>query len=153
MEMKMKFERIVESYTYNRFGEILYVLHKNNRKYLNDSLSQYDLNLLQALCILTIDQKDDINQKELTEMLYLTKSGITKAINKLQEDGFIIKEKSQKDNRKFVLKLTQKGEDIIPTLNAINYEWEQKIGLTDLDDEFIETLKDMTYRSIELNSE
>lgn len=149
----MKFERVVESYTYNRFGEILYVLHKNNRKYLNDALSDYNLNLLQAMCILTIDQKDDITQKELTEMLYLTKSGITKAINKLQEDEFIVKEKSKKDSRKFVLKLTEKGKAIIPTLNAINDEWEQKIGLTELDDEFVETLKDMTYRSIELNSE
>ena len=149
----MKFERVVESYTYNRFGEILYVLHKNNRKYLNDALSDYNLNLLQAMCILTIDQKDDITQKELTEMLYLTTSGITKAINKLQEDEFIVKEKSKKDSRKFVLKLTEKGKAIIPTLNAINDEWEQKIGLTELDDEFVETLKDMTYRSIELNSE
>ena len=151
--MNMKFERVVESYTYNRFGEILYVLHKNNRKYLNDALSDYNLNLLQAMCILTIDQKDDITQKELTEMLYLTKSGITKAINKLQEDEFIVKEKSKKDSRKFVLKLTEKGKAIIPTLNAINDEWEQKIGLTELDDEFVETIKDMTYRSIELNSE
>lgn len=149
----MKFERVVESYTYNRFGEILYVLHKNNRKYLNDSLSQYDLNLLQAMCILTIDQKNDINQKELTEILYLTKSGIAKAIKKLQGDGFIVKERSEKDNRKFVLKLTQKGKDIIPTLNAINEEWEEKIGLTDLDDEFIATLKNLTYKSIDLNCE
>lgn len=149
----MKFERVVESYTYNRFGEILYVLHKNNRKYLNDSLSQYDLNLLQAMCILTIDQKNDINQKELTEILYLTKSGIAKAIKKLQDDRFIVKERSEKDNRKFVLKLTQKGKDIIPTLNAINEEWEEKIGLTDLDDEFIATLKNLTYKSIDLNCE
>ncbi|MBQ2652499.1 MAG: MarR family transcriptional regulator [Methanobrevibacter sp.] len=149
----MKFERVVESYTYSRFGEILYVLHKNNRKYLNNSLSEYDLNLLQAMCILTIDQKEDVSQKELTEMLYLTKSGITKAINKLQEEGFVVKERSQKDNRKFVLKLTQKGKDIIPKLNAINNEWEQKIGLTELDDSFIETLKEMTYKSIELNLE
>ena len=149
----MKFERVVESYTYNRFGEILYVLHKNNRKYLNDSLSQHDLNLLQAMCILTIDQKNDINQKELTEILYLTKSGIAKAIKKLQDDGFIVKERSEKDNRKFVLKLTQKGKDIIPTLNAINEEWEEKIGLTDLDDEFIATLKNLTYKSIDLNCE
>ena len=148
----MKFERVVESYTYNRFGEILYVLHKNNRKYLNDSLAEYGLNLLQAMCILTIEQKDDITQKELTEMLYLTKSGITKAINKLQEEGFVVKERSQKDNRKFVLKLTEKSKEIIPTLNAINDEWEQKIGLTDLDDDFVETLKDITYKSIELNS-
>lgn len=149
----MKFERVVESYTYSRFGEILYILHKNNRKYLNNSLSEYNLNLLQAMCILTIDQKEDVSQKELTEMLYLTKSGITKAINKLQEEGFVVKERSEKDNRKFVLKLTQKGKDIIPKLNEINRGWEQKIGLTELDDYFIETLKEMTYKSIELNQE
>lgn len=149
----MKFERILESYTYDRFGEILYILHKNNRKYLNDALAEYDLNLLQAMCILTIHQKNDTTQKELTEILYLTKSGITKAINKLQNEGFVIKEKSSKDNRKYVLKLTKKGEEIIPHLIAINDEWEEKIGLTELDDEFIENLKDMTYKSIELNLE
>lgn len=149
----MKFERILESYTYDRFGEILYILHKNNRKYLNDALAEYDLNLLQAMCILTICQKNDTTQKELTEILYLTKSGITKAINKLQNEGFIIKEKSSKDNRKYVLKLTEKGKEIIPHLIAINDEWEEKIGLTELDDEFIENLKDMTYKSIELNLE
>lgn len=149
----MKFERILESYTYDRFGEILYILHKNNRKYLNDALAEYDLNLLQAMCILTIHQKNDTTQKELTEILYLTKSGITKAINKLQNEGFIIKEKSSKDNRKYVLKLTEKGKEIIPHLIAINDEWEEKIGLTELDDEFIENLKDMTYKSIELNLE
>lgn len=149
----MKFERILESYTYDRFGEILYILHKNNRKYLNDALAEYDLNLLQAMCILTIHQKNDTTQKELTEILYLTKSGITKAINKLQNEGFVIKEKSSKDNRKYVLKLTEKGKEIIPHLIAINDEWEEKIGLTELDDEFIENLKDMTYKSIELNLE
>lgn len=149
----MKFERVLESYTYDRFGEILYILHKNNRKYLNDALAEYDLNLLQAMCILTICQKNDTTQKELTEILYLTKSGITKAINKLQNEGFIIKEKSSKDNRKYVLKLTEKGKEIIPHLIAINDEWEEKIGLTELDDEFIENLKDMTYKSIELNLE
>ena len=149
----MKFERILESYTYDRFGEILYILHKNNRKYLNDALAEYDLNLLQAMCILTIHQKNDTTQKELTEILYLTKSGITKAINKLQNEVFVIKEKSSKDNRKYVLKLTEKGKEIIPHLIAINDEWEEKIGLTELDDEFIENLKDMTYKSIELNLE
>ena len=149
----MKFERVFESYTYNRFGELLYILHKNNRKYLNNSLAEYDLNLLQAMCLLTIEQKNDMTQKELTEILYLTKSGITKALNKLQKEGFVIKEKSVNDNRKFILKLTEKGEDIIPILNAINDEWERKIGLRDFDDEFIESLKAITYKSIELNLE
>lgn len=149
----MKFERVVESYTYNRFGELLYILHTNNRKYLSDSLAEHGLSLVQSMCILTINEKDDITQKDLTDLLYLTKSGITKAINKLQEDGFVVKEKSKKDNRKFVLRLTEKGYGIVPILVAINRDWEDKIGMNDLDDDFLETLKKMTYKSMELNLE
>lgn len=149
----MKFERVVETYTYDRFGEILYILHKNNRKYLNDSFANYDLNLVQVMCMLTICDKNDITQKQLTEMLYLTKSGITKAINNLEENKFIIKERSKEDQRKFVLKLTKKGYDVLPKAISIFNEWEDKIGLNEVDDSFLETLKKMTYKSIELNSE
>lgn len=149
----MNFERVVESYTYNRFGELLYILHTNNRKYLNDSLAEHGLNLVQSLCLLTINEKEDTTQKDLTDLLYLTKSGITKAINKLKEDGFVVKEKSEKDQRKYVLKLTEKGHEIIPVLIAINKEWEDKIGLSDLDDDFLNALKNMTYKSMELNLE
>lgn len=149
----MKFETVVETYTYDRFGEILYILHKNNRKYLNDSFAKYDLNLVQVMCMLTICDKNDITQKQLTEMLYLTKSGITKAINNLEENKFIIKERSKEDQRKFVLKLTKKGYDVLPKAISIFNEWEDKIGLNEVDDSFLETLKKMTYKSIELNSE
>ena len=149
----MKFETVVETYTYDRFGEILYILHKNNRKYLNDSFANYDLNLVQVMCMLTICDKNDITQKQLTEMLYLTKSGITKAINNLEENKFIIKERSKEDQRKFVLKLTKKGYDVLPKAVKIFNEWEEKIGLNEVDDSFLETLKKMTYKSIELNSE
>lgn len=149
----MKFETVVETYTYDRFGEILYILHKNNRKYLNDSFAKYDLNLVQVMCMLTICDKNDITQKQLTEMLYLTKSGITKAINNLEENKFIIKERSKEDQRKFILKLTKKGYDVLPKAISIFNEWEEKIGLNEVDDSFLETLKKMTYKSIELNSE
>ena len=86
-------------------------------------------------------------------MPYLTKSGITKAINNLEENKFIIKEKSKEDQRKFILKLTKKGYDVLPKAISIFNEWEDKIGLNEVDDSFLETLKKMTYKSIELNSE
>lgn len=149
----MKIERVVESYSYNRFGEILYILQRNNRKYLNDMLAKHDLNLLQAMCLLILEESNEISQKDLAQFLYLTKSGITKSINKLESDGFIKKERSKKDSRKFVLNLTHKGEKILPVLKKINDDWEEKVGLNDLSDEFLDTLKKLAYNSIELNTE
>lgn len=148
----MKFEKIIEFHSYNRFGEILYILHKNNRKYLNDALSKHDLNLLQAMCILTLDEKSDLSQQDLTDILFLTKSGITKAVKKLEDMGYVERTKSKTDARQYVLNLTDKGREIIPTLHDINDEWESKMGLQELDDSFIRILHNLAYKSIDLNS-
>ncbi len=147
----MRFEKVVESHHYDRFGELLYILHKNNRKYLNDALAEYDLNLLQAMCMFIMIDRKDISQQELTELLFLTKSGITKAIRKLETDGFIERSRSETDARQYVLNLTQKGMDTIPTLIKIYDEWEELIGLNELDDKFLEILTNLTYKAIDLN--
>ena len=148
----MKFEKIIEFHSYDKFGEILYILHKNNRKYLNDALSKHDLNLLQAMCILTLDEKSDLSQQDLTDILFLTKSGITKAVKKLEDMGYVERTKSKTDARQYVLNLTDKGREIIPTLRDINDEWESKMGLPELDDSFIRILHNLAYKSIDLNS-
>lgn len=149
----MKFEKIVESHHYDRFGELLYILHKNNRKYLNDAFGEYDLNLLQAMCMFIMIDRKDTSQQELTELLFLTKSGMTKAIRKLEVDGFIERSKSKKDARQYVLNLTQKGKDTIPILIKIYEDWEESIGLNELGDEFLENLTKITYKAIDLNKE
>ena len=148
----MKFEKVIEFHSYDKFREILYILHKNNRKYLNDALAMHDLNLVQAMCILILDEKSDLSQQDLTDILFLTKSGITKAVKKLEDMGYVERTESKTDARQHVLNLTDKGKKIIPTLHDINDEWESKMGLPELDDSFIKILHNLAYKSIDLNS-
>ena len=136
---------------YKRFGEIFYILHKNNRKFLNDSLGEHDLNLVQAMCLLMIFQKNSITQQGLTEYLFLTKSAVTKAIRNLEIDRFITRTVSPTDGRQYVLNLTEKGEKIIPVITGIYEKWEETLGLNDLDDEFVKTLYSLAEKSVKLN--
>ena len=147
----MKFEKTIGFYDSNRLGDILFIFHKNHKRYLNDELSKYGLNLIQALCILMIYEIDGLNQKDLSEGLYLSKGAITKAINKLESDSWVLREKSIEDKRYYVLKLTEKGENFIPILNEINQKWEFQMGLNDLNPEFMRTFKELTSKSIDLN--
>ena len=147
----MKFEKTIGFYDSNRLGDILFIFHKNHKRYLNDELSKYGLNLIQALCILMIYEIDGLNQKDLSDGLYLSKGAITKAINKLENDGWVLREKSIEDKRYYVLKLTEKGENFIPVLNEINQKWESQMGLNDLNPEFMGTFKELTSKSIDLN--
>ena len=81
----------------------------------------------------------------------LTKGAITKAIKKLESNGIIIRQQSKVDKRHNILKLSQKGKDLIPILEEINNEWEEKMGLDKLDDEFFKTFIDLAFKSAELN--
>ena len=138
-------------YDYNRLGDLLFIFHKNHKTYLNNALEDYDLNLIQVLCMLKIYNEENLNQKDLSDSLYITKGAITKAINKLESNGIIIREQSKKDKRHNILKLSQKGKDLIPILEKINNEWEDKMGLNELDDDFFKTFLDLAFKSAELN--
>lgn len=147
----MNFENAIGFYDANRLGDILFIFHKNHKKYFNDELSKYGLNLIQALCILMIFENEELNQKALSDGLYLTKGAITKAVTKLEREKWISREKSQKDKRNHVLKLTEKGKDFLPVLSEINRKWGAQMGLEELDPEFMNTFKELTLKSIDLN--
>ena len=147
----MKFEKTMGFYDSNRLGDILFIFHKNHKKYLNDELAKYGLSLIQALCIVMIYESDELNQKDLADGLYLTKGAITKAVKKLETDGWVVRERLPRDKRHFVLKLTDKAEKFIPVLIEINNDWESRMGLDELPDDFMVTFNKLTLKSIDLN--
>ena len=136
---------------YNRLGDLLFIFHKNHKTYFNNALAKYDLNLIQVLCIARIYNEENLNQKDLSDSLYITKGAITKAIRKLESNGIIIRQQSSEDKRHNILKLSQKGKDLIPILEEINNGWEEKMGLDKLDDDFFKTFIDLAFKSAELN--
>ena len=138
-------------YDYNRLGDLLFIFHKNHKTYFNNALAEYDLNLIQVLCIARIYNEENLNQKDLSDSLYITKGAITKAIKKLESNGIIIREQSKTDKRQNILKLSKKGKDLIPILEEINKGWEEKMGLDKLDDEFFKTFIALAFKSAELN--
>ncbi|MDD6049128.1 MAG: MarR family transcriptional regulator [Methanobrevibacter ruminantium] len=140
-----------EFYDYNRLGDLLFIFHKNHKTYLNNALAQYDLNLIQVLCMLRVYNEENLNQKDLSDSLYITKGAITKAIKKLESNGIIIREQSSTDKRHNILQLSEKGKNLIPILEEINNEWEKKMGLDKLDDDFFKTFIDLAFKSAELN--
>ena len=150
--MKMMMKKTNDGfYDYNRLGDLLFIFHKNHKTYFNNALAKYDLNLIQVLCIARIYNEENLNQKDLSDSLYITKGAITKAIRKLESNGIIIREQSKVDKRHNILKLSKKGKDLIPILEEINNEWEEKMGLDKLDDEFFKTFIDLAFKSAELN--
>ena len=133
------------------FADTLYVFHKNHKNYLNYEFSKYNISLIQVFCIFKIYENESINQKDLAADLSLTKGAITKVITKLESNGYLTREKLPEDKRYYSLRLTKKGEELIPVMKEINERWEKELGLDEVDPEFLETFKRLTIKSIEMN--
>lgn len=142
---------IEDMYDSDKFGANLLVFNTNYHKFLNVELAKYNLNLIRALCLVMIDKNGNLNQKYLSDRLFLTKGAITKTINKLVDDGLVCREKSTKDKRNYVLNTTDEGRNLIPHIMEINRQWECKMGLNELPPGFEGVFRHLAIRSIELN--
>lgn len=92
-----------------------------------------------------------LSQRDLASSLYLTKGAITKAITKLESNGYVTREKSTEDKRYFVLNLTEKGKGLISVMVEVNEKWENELGLSDIDPSFLETFKKLTSKAVDIN--
>ncbi len=92
-----------------------------------------------------------MSQQELSELVFLTKGAVTQVTKKLADEGYVNKVKSETDGRQYLLILTEKGENILPTLEKILKEWEESIGIDKLDENILNILTEIADKSIELN--
>ncbi|MCR5740979.1 MAG: MarR family winged helix-turn-helix transcriptional regulator [Gammaproteobacteria bacterium] len=61
----------------------------------------------------------DVTQKDLCEFTFTKAPTISIALSKLENMGIVIRTKSDKDNRKMVVKLTDKGDEVFVNIKDI----------------------------------
>lgn len=64
-----------------------------------------------------------ITQDKLQPLILLNKSNITRALDKLEKEGFITKERYPRDKRTVRLYPTEKANAIYPKMMAMEKEW------------------------------
>ena len=78
------------------------------RKY-GPILEEIDLTYTQYIVMMYFWEKGESNVKEISKTLLLDPSTLTPLLKKLEEKGFLTRERSNTDERNLVVKLTDKG--------------------------------------------
>ena len=136
-----------EVFSKDLFGAMLFLLNKNHHTYLNDHFNEYGINLIQGLIILKLSDFPDTTQKELGEYLNLSKGSVAKYLANLEENGFIVREKMQDNQRMYKLSLQEKAFDLVPKLQKISKDWENQTGLDSFNPEFLSDFKKLVANS------
>jgi DNA-binding MarR family transcriptional regulator len=81
-------------------------------RYSGESVRQYGLTHAQFDIIATLGNTDGMSYKELGERTLITKGTLTGVIERLEQKGIVLRERSSDDKRSFHVRLTASGENV-----------------------------------------
>ena len=124
-------------------------LSKNQMKYLKNKIAEYDLDH-EVRYIMMIYENPNISQEDLVIMSGQSKGNIAKALKKLENEGYIEREINPDNRRKYMLKTTSKGDELVPKVRQISKDWEKEVGITEEDYELKKRLKEIAINGMRL---
>lgn len=131
-------------------SKYLSYISRIRQKDILDRLEKYEIGNTDYPIILFLSRNSGYGQNEVARELKISKSLITKSVVNLERKGYIIKSTSEKNKSKNLLKLTLKGEELVPNIKKIIKDYENKM-LKDLSKEDVEKLNELLEK-IYLNS-
>ena len=75
--------------------------------------------------IVAICKNSGISQDKLARKLYINKSSVARALQTLENDGFITRKQSEQDRRITLVYPTQKAEEILPKIREVSNRWHE----------------------------
>lgn len=131
----------------NQLGFLLYVASKELIKKYRPILKKYNLTYTGYIVLVTIDKNEVINIKTLGDRLYLDSGTLTPLLKKLEEKGFINRERAINDERNLRVSLTEQGiqtqseiiEEIIKVFQGLEIDSKTSLELKDSLEKFIQT--------------
>ncbi len=124
-------------------------ISKNQIKYLNSQISNLNLGH-EIRYIMMIYDNPNCSQDDLVNIYSESKAKIAKSLKKLEDNGYIIRKVNPDNRRKYMLKTTPKGNELVPKLREITKKWQKEVGIDNDDHELIKKLKQIALNSKKL---
>lgn len=109
------------------FGAIISITGRGRSIFLNDRLRPLNLSAGQFPVLMLLAMEQNIIQERLVRFYHLDKGTIARAVRKLEDAGYIRRIVDPENRRAVRLFLTDKGEKVVPVLQAINRDWEDRV--------------------------
>ena len=107
----------------------LYACSKEIIKRYKPLLSKLDLTYTQYITMMVLWDKKEINVKELGDKLYLDSGTLTPLSEKLEQKGYISRNRSNVDERNLIIKITDNGMNLINVAKNIPLEMSKCVNL------------------------
>lgn len=103
-------------------GTLKYI-ERYARIFKNDRLKQLGLSSRQAEIVLNLLHNPASSQDDIAERLLINKSGVTRQLIAMEEEGLVTRVVSPTDRRVTLVSLTQKAQALVPGIREVNRQW------------------------------
>lgn len=104
-------------------GKLINTINRYSEMYINKQLKQFGIGASQMHFLMLLYQNDGVTQHELAQKLYVDKGTATRAIQKLEQLGYISRKASKDDQRKNLVFVTEKALAIRLDIINILGDW------------------------------
>lgn len=116
-------------------GKYISQIYRKGGAHLSKELSIYGIGQGQLMFLTQLYKKDGINQEELTEILKIDKGTTARAIKKLEEVNFVIRERDEFDRRAYKIYLTDKAIKIKTIIFDVLRDYDERLVSSLTEDE------------------
>ena len=109
----------------------LYACSKEITRRYKPFLSKLDLTYTQYITMMVLWETRELSVKELGGKLFLDSGTLTPLLKKLESKGYLTRNRSVKDERNLIIKITDKGMALREEALAVPQEIRSCINLTD----------------------
>lgn len=123
----------------------LYACSKELVRQYGPFLKDLDLTYTQYITMMVMWEKEEVSSRDLAECLHLDYGTLTPVLKRLEQAGYITRERSAEDERLLTLKLTGEGRKLKDKAVHIPPAMAKKVGLSE---EEFKTLYTLTYKAL-----
>ena len=97
---------------FKTFTVLIAKISRNIKKIKNREMAEYGLRSVHVTCLYYLSAEDSLSATELCELCEEDKATISRAIDYLEAQGYLVRESTSQKRYKSMLSLTEKGIDV-----------------------------------------
>lgn len=134
------------------FFALVHHIYKNRLDYVMRNPNDIDL-IQESKYLMQIYKNRNLSQDDLASLFGQSKGTIAKHLRTLEDEGYIIRQVDNSNRRKYILNTTEKGDELaILKINELK-EWNDKVGVSDLDEEALQKIRQIARKSQQILKE
>lgn len=134
------------------FISLIHHISKNRLRYSIKNPNHVDM-VHEGRYLMEIHKRKNLSQDDLASTFGQSKGTIAKALRKLEDKEYVEREIDENNRRKYILKTTKKGDELAVLLKKDLNEWEEHVGINELDEKSKRQLIEIARKSEEILKE